>query len=75
VDLTIAIATFGDDSWYQLAEQRAVPSAEATGARVLHVHTTSGGLADARNAALHAVDTRWVAYLDADDGLEPGYVE
>lgn len=69
---TIIIGTFGDDRWRRLALARAVPSARATGAKVVHVHT--GTLHDARNEALHLVRTPWTIHLDADDELEPGYL-
>jgi cellulose synthase/poly-beta-1,6-N-acetylglucosamine synthase-like glycosyltransferase len=71
--ITIAVATFGDRTWRQLAATRAVPSAERQGVPVVHVH--AGSLAEARNQALAQVDTEWVVHLDADDELEPGYVD
>jgi glycosyltransferase involved in cell wall biosynthesis len=39
------------------------------------VHVRGSTLADARNEADSMVDTEWVIHLDADDELEPGYVE
>lgn len=71
--MTVAVATFGDDWWPQLAQQRAIPSADALGVPVVHVHGDT--LHDARNDALAQVATEWVIHLDADDELEPGYVE
>ena len=71
MDVTIAIGTFGDHQWIDLARERAIPSAEAE-APVVHVH--AGTLHDARNQALEHVGTEWVIHLDADDELEPGYV-
>jgi hypothetical protein len=73
VDVTVAVATFGDVSWRHLAEQRAIPSAEALGVPVVTCHADT--LHDARNWALAQVDTEWVCHLDADDELEPGYFE
>jgi GT2 family glycosyltransferase len=73
VEVTVAVATYGDASWADLAQERAVPSAKAEGVPVVHWH--GDDLADARNMALDHVDTEWVIHLDADDELEPGYVE
>lgn len=71
MDVTVAVATFGDHSWRQLAAERAVPSAEALGVPVVTCHAET--LHDARNGALDQVCTEWVCHLDADDELEPGY--
>lgn len=80
MDVTIAICTFGDESWRELAEERAWPSAQAqrfepdqqNNIGIVSVHKDS--LHEARNAALAVVPTEFVIYLDADDELEPGYV-
>jgi glycosyltransferase involved in cell wall biosynthesis len=73
VDVTVAVATFGDPEWVDLAEHRAIPSALALGVPVVHVHGDT--LHDARNEALDRVRTQWVCHLDADDELTPGYFE
>jgi hypothetical protein len=72
VDVTVAVATYGDDGWIQLASRRAIPSALALDVSVVHVHGDT--LHGARNAALERVETEWVIHLDADDELEPGYI-
>lgn len=72
-DVTIVVATFGDDYWRNLAAERAVPSAEAQGVPVVTAHADT--LHDARNAGLAMVRTPWVIHLDADDELEHGYVD
>lgn len=72
-DVTIAVATFGTPDWVQMAHQRALPSAEAQGVEVIHRHGRT--LANARNEALALVQTSNVVFLDADDELEPGYIE
>ena len=74
MDVTIAVATFGDQKWVQLASQRAIPSARAQG-QVWVVHTHAETLHEARNMALEKTATEWIIYLDADDELEPGYVQ
>ncbi|OHV42190.1 hypothetical protein BBK14_11250 [Parafrankia soli] len=73
MDVTVAVGTFGAQSWADLARQRAIPSAQALGVPVVHHHADT--LHDARNGALAQVDTEWVIHLDADDELEAGYVE
>jgi hypothetical protein len=73
VDVTIVVATYGDDWWRRLAERRALPSADAQGVPVVYAHART--LHDARNAGLAEVTTGWVVHLDADDELEPGYIE
>jgi glycosyltransferase involved in cell wall biosynthesis len=73
LEATICIGTFGGNDWVKLATERAIPSAEAQGVRVIHRHGSS--LAQARNEALALVRTPWVVFLDADDELAPGYIE
>jgi glycosyltransferase involved in cell wall biosynthesis len=69
---TVAVGTFGGDRWRDLAQTRAVPSAQQLGVRVVHAHAET--LHDARNTAVSHVDTEWVIHLDADDQLTPGYL-
>jgi GT2 family glycosyltransferase len=73
VDLTVCVATYGDRSWINLAEDRAMPSAAQPGVAVAHCHART--LHEARAQLLNAVATPWVCFLDADDELEPGYFE
>lgn len=73
MDVTVAVATFGDQSWAHLADARAIPSASALDVPVVHAHRAT--LHEARNAALDMVDTEWVCHLDADDELDPGYFD
>lgn len=72
MDWTVVIGTYGESSWARLALERAWPSA-VDQAHVVHSHAKT--LAQARNAALERVDTEWVVHLDADDELEPGFIE
>lgn len=71
--MTVCVGTFGGPEWEHLARTRAIPSARALGVRVVHHH--AGTLHEARNGALAEVDTEWVVHLDADDELEPGYLQ
>lgn len=73
LDVTVVVATYGDVKWYDLAIERAIPSAEALGVPVVHAHRTT--LHGARNAGLDQVRTEWVCHLDADDELTPGYFD
>lgn len=72
-DVTIAICTFGDEMWRELACERALPSAEAQGVPIIQVHGET--LQGCRNEALDRCETPWLIYLDSDDELEEGYVE
>lgn len=73
MDVTICVATFGDVKWLKLAQSRAIPSAGAQADEIVTVHGDS--LHDARNRALAMVHTEFVIFLDADDELEPGYLD
>lgn len=70
---TIVVATYGAPGWATLARRRAIPSARALGCAIVHAHGDT--LHGARNAGVEQVDTKWMIHLDADDQLEPGYVE
>lgn len=72
MDVTVAVGTFGDPAWVQLAHERAIPSAETLGVPVVHRHGRT--LASGRNEALALVETPNVVFLDADDELEPGFI-
>jgi glycosyltransferase involved in cell wall biosynthesis len=72
VEVTVVVGTYGEGRWARMARSRAIPSAEAQ-APVIHEHGKT--LAEARNAALEQVETEYVVHLDADDELEPGYIE
>jgi glycosyltransferase involved in cell wall biosynthesis len=72
VDLSVIVATFGDrDHWDVLAD-RAVASAVRQ-ASVIRSYGPS--LHEARNAGAAQADTEWLVFLDADDELEPGFVD
>jgi glycosyltransferase involved in cell wall biosynthesis len=71
-EFTVVVGTCGDRYWPHLARRRAIPSAKVQ-ARVVHVHATD--VATARNEGLNQVTTEFVVFLDADDELEPGFIE
>ena len=73
MDVTVIVATFGDESWARLAQERAIPSAVSQGVEVNHVEGDT--LHEARNFGAAQATTEWLCFLDADDELEPGYFE
>lgn len=77
IDVTIICATFGSDQWARTAAGRAVPSAvrQVEPRRVIVHHEPSGTLASTRNNAAEQATTPWLCFLDADDVLEPGYMD
>lgn len=73
MEVTVIVATYGDDQRYiDLAASRAVPSA-GTQAPTLRAHGDT--LAVARNWGASQADTEWLVFLDADDELAPGYID
>lgn len=69
----IAIATFGDDLWRDMAVS-AYRSAQATSAdQIVTVHGST--LAKARNEAAQKLSTDLIIFLDADDLLDKHYVD
>lgn len=74
--MSIVVATFGDAAWMDLATERAVPSAHAQtlpAREVLGIHEVS--LHQARNRGAWEAQGEWLLFLDADDQLDPGYLE
>lgn len=73
--ISIIITTYGEDSWRQLAAERAYHSAieQDAGEVVLH-HAPDLSIGPARNEAAARATHPWLLFLDADDELEPGYV-
>lgn len=69
--MTIVVATFGSDHWRALGDRAAAGAAAL--APVVRVHDET--LATARNRGLDQVGSEFVIHLDADDELEPGYIE
>lgn len=74
--IAVCIGTFGSVEWALRAERRAAPSAERQTVRpqqVIHYH--GADLRAARNGAAGRAKTEWLCFLDADDELDPGYIE
>jgi glycosyltransferase involved in cell wall biosynthesis len=78
MNVTVIVATHGDEAWRELAWSRAYPSVlRQTVAPFSHIvhHSPKGTLAEARNAAAAHVAADWLCFLDADDELHPEYLE
>lgn len=73
MDVTIVIASHGEQTWLNLGTQRAARCAFQLGVPVIYVHGLT--LHGARNAGLAQVETEHVVFLDADDELAPGYID
>lgn len=73
---SILIATFGAAAWRDAAWDVAYPSTMNQAAHdVQVVHLPEGNLAQARNDAVARSGGDWLCFLDADDELEPGYLD
>jgi glycosyltransferase involved in cell wall biosynthesis len=82
MNVAIVVATCGEDRWQKLAHERAWPTAmaEATArpGRTADLRHYDGlTIAEARNRAAAQVVAPhdWLCFLDADDELEPGYLD
>ena len=74
--LAVIVATHGDETWAELARERAVPSAADQRAdELIVVHDQAGGLARVRNRGARRARSTHLVFLDADDELAPGYLE
>ena len=72
----VVVATYGDlEEWRSLAHRalRSVYAQTLPVETAIHLHGRS--LAHARNTGALHVLTDWLIFLDADDELDPGYVE
>lgn len=83
MNVAVIIATYGEESWRDLAMSRAYPSAveQLDAKHIFVVHREDGTLALARNEgaaqAVHEFNfgPDWLCFLDADDELAPGYID
>lgn len=73
MNVSICIATFGDEAWSELAWSRAYPSALGQSKDIVVYHGDT--LASARNRAAEMAMGDGIVWLDADDELCPGYIE
>jgi len=73
---SVVIATYGDSKYRELAESRALPSAEIQNTdEIILFHETAGTASSCRNKAAASVSNPWIVFLDADDQLESDYVD
>jgi glycosyltransferase involved in cell wall biosynthesis len=74
--LSVCIGTYGDEHWQHLAETRAIPSVEKQTFAPYDWHAVHAPtLAEARNRAAVQAGGEWLCFLDADDELDPHYLE
>ena len=75
MECSIVIATYGDDSWEELANQRALPTARSQDPHeVLIGHDPDGDISSVRNALAAEAKGDWLLFLDADDEIAPGFL-
>jgi glycosyltransferase involved in cell wall biosynthesis len=75
IKVRIIIATYGDESWAEMAVERAAPSTEGQGAHEVFVgHDPLGTIASARNEIAKQAEGDWLLFLDADDEIAPGFL-
>lgn len=72
--VSICIATYGEESWNEMAWKRAYPSAYQQ-AETLCFHDPEGTIASVRNELGATAKGDWLCFLDADDEFSPGYVD
>lgn len=76
MDVTVVIPICGDIRlWMPLAEQAQVSAAAQTHAAEKIVIAQGVSVSDARNRGAAKADTSHLIFLDADDELDPGYIE
>lgn len=78
--VTVIVATFGSDDWEAAGDDAMRRLIESGGAasnagRVHVVRSHERTLVEARNAAAYTAAAGWLCFLDADDDLEPGYLD
>lgn len=73
-DVTVVVATFGAMQWVVKAGKAATSARrQSVPAQVVIYHGDT--LHDARNQGANLATTEWLVFLDADDGLDPHYIE
>lgn len=75
MNISILIATYGEDSWRELALARALPSVHSEPVEILVGHDPEGTIASCRNGLAEKATGDWLCFLDADDELAPGYLD
>lgn len=74
--ISVICGTFGDSYWEDLADERAMPSADCqtlAPEETIHLHRKT--LHEARNEGAEMATGDWLAFLDADDELDERFIE
>lgn len=75
--ISVIIATYGDESWWRMAVERALPSATLQDGpfEIVARHYNNAGRDSSLNYAAAEAPGDWLVFLDADDEFAPGYVD
>lgn len=73
--VSVVIGTFGSEDWRNEGQKALFSVYDQTVLPVSIHHRHATTLAEARNAGAAAADGDWLCFLDADDRLDPGYIE
>lgn len=76
MSVAICVASYGAAAWADRAAAVAMPSARACKPQqLISLHDRQSDACTARNAAARAALADWLCFLDADDELDPEYLQ
>lgn len=77
MNVSVIVSYFGDRTFWAPLAERALASAECQTARdqIQVIESYADELCRARNNGANRADGEWLIFLDADDELDPKYVE
>jgi glycosyltransferase involved in cell wall biosynthesis len=73
MNVSVLVCTHGDRAWSERAQEAAL-TAQAADETVVR-HEDDATLAQVRNVAAQTATGDWLCFLDADDELDPGYLD